>query len=328
LTSRVSSAGVLTIASALMALALCAVAALPSPARAAPVPATAARDTAPVARMSVPRALPAATRGEVVLVDVRAPGQRALGHIRGDIHVPLEQLPARTAELPKDRTLVFYCSCPAEELALDAARAMIAAGGARVAALVGGFDAWRAGGGPVVVDAPWEVVFRVDDPPGGWGKTPVDSARCRYARDDSVAFQGSASGRITCLPGPAPPGRGFAGFTQRVPAGALPGRRVTLSAELKSEGVERPAFLWIAAEDADGRMIPLAPPDAAAAAGTTDWRFVQVSGVVPPVARRLLVGLSLPAAGRVWLDDVRLVAEEESGMPRIRMVIENHGFEE
>jgi hypothetical protein len=30
----------------------------------------------------------------------------------------------------------------------------------------------------------------------------------------------------------------------------------------------------------------------------------------------------------VWLDDVRVVAGEEPGLPRVRVVVENHGFED
>ena len=72
---------------------------------AAPVPPT--PDTAAVERMSVPQAMLAAKRGEVVLVDVRLDGQRALGHVTGDVHIPLTQLAARTGELPAGKKWLF-----------------------------------------------------------------------------------------------------------------------------------------------------------------------------------------------------------------------------
>src|SRR5262249_20209199 len=131
-------------------------------------------DTAAVARIGAPQAILAATRGEVRLVDVRPAGQRALGHIKGDLHLPIDRLPARLGELPRDRKLLFYCSCHAEETALEAARLLIQAGGTRVAVLVGGYDAWRAAGGPTQADATWEEIFRPDLPPAGWGRVPVD----------------------------------------------------------------------------------------------------------------------------------------------------------
>jgi rhodanese-related sulfurtransferase len=125
--------------------------------------------------------------------------QRQVGHIRDDLSMPIEILPAEQSKLPRNRTLIFYCSCPAEELALEAARVLIEAGDHKVAVLVGGFDAWRAAQGPVEMGRTWNEAFRVDDVPTGWGKTPVDTMRCRYALDAKVASHGAASGCITCV---------------------------------------------------------------------------------------------------------------------------------
>ena len=194
-----------------------------------------------------------------------------------------------------------------------------------MAVLVGGYDAWRLANGPVQVDAGWESVFRVDDPPSGWGKTPVDTARCRYSRDAKAAHRGGASACITCLP--VVDARGFAGFSQRIDARGMRGVPLTLSVMLRSEKLERHAFLWIAAEDAQGRTMPLTPPDGATVTGTKDWHAVQVAGVVPMDAVNVLVGVSLVTAGRLWIDDVRLVADPP-GRPGVRVVLQNHGFEE
>jgi rhodanese-related sulfurtransferase len=292
--------------------------------------ATVKPDTVPVARVSIPQALLAATRGEILLVDVRPPGQRALGHIRGDAPVPFEQLAAAHGTLPpgfpKDRKLVFYCSCTAEEVALDAARAVIAAGNTRVAVLVGGYDGWRAAQGPIQVDETWEEVFKVDQPPTGWGKVPVDTMRCRYARDDSVAGRGRACARIACRPDTS--ARGFAGYVQRLDPRGLLGRAVTLSAMVRTADVEHGAFLWVGAEDAQGRFMRVTKPDADLLVGTQGWRVSQVSGVIPPDAARVLIGISLPTSGRLWLDDVRVVAPEGGGLPYLRAVVENPSFEE
>ena len=282
-------------------------------------------DTLPVARMSVPHAMLAANRGDILVVDVRPAGQRALGHIRGDVHIPFDRLADRQAELPRDRRLVFYCTCPAEEVALDAARILLQAGAPHVAVLVGGYDGWRAAGGSIQVDATWEEIFRVDQPPAGWGKTPVDTLRCRYERDDSITARGRASARITCVP--VATSRGFAGYTQRLGAEGLSGRRVTLSAMVRTENVERGVFLWIGAEDAQGRVIGMTRPDSGPIVGTQDWRLSEVSGVVPAAAVRVLIGVSLMTSGRVWLDDVRLVATEEGDLPKVQIVVRNPGFE-
>lgn len=288
--------------------------------------ASAGADTLPVARMNIPQAIAAASRGEVLLVDVRPPGQRALGHIRDDVHVPFDRMVAGQVQLPKDRRLVFYCSCHAEEVALDAARLQLKKGNANVAVLVGGYDDWRQAGGPTQVDATWEEIFKLDEPPVGWGKTPVDPKRCRYEVDHSIAERGAASARITCVRDTT--ARGFAGYTQKLDPAALRGRKVTLSAMVRTQDAEPGAFLWIGAEDAQGRVMGMTPPEANRCAGTQDWRLVEVSGVVPPTAVKLLIGVSLMASGTVWLDDVRLAAAEDRGMPRVRVVVRNQGFEE
>lgn len=44
-----------------------------------------------------------------LLVDVRTPQEYNERHIPGALNLPLQELEARTAELPKDRTLVLYC---------------------------------------------------------------------------------------------------------------------------------------------------------------------------------------------------------------------------
>jgi len=293
----------------------------------APARASLARpDTLAVARMGVPQAMLAATQGDILLVDVRPAGQRALGHIRGDVHMPLERLAAGPVEVPPNRQLVFYCSCPAEEAALDAARILLAAGQPQVAVLVGGYDSWRAAGGPTQVDETWEEVFMVDAPPAGWGKVPVDTMRCRYARDDSVAARGTASARVACAPDTS--ARGFAGYVQRLDPKGLLGRSVTLSAMVRTQDTAQGAFLWIGAENAQGRFMRVTRPDEDLIVGTQDWRISQVGGVVPSDAARVLIGISLMTSGRVWLDDVRLVTTEEGGLPRVRAVVENPSFEE
>jgi rhodanese-related sulfurtransferase len=285
-----------------------------------------APDTAAVARVGVPQAMLAVERGEAVLIDVRPEGQRRLGHIRGDVSVPIEDLSARQPKLPRDRTLIFYCSCPAEELALEAARDLIQAGDRRVAVLVGGFDAWRGAQGPVEMAHTWEEVFQVDETPSGWGKTPIDTVRCRYARDAGIAAHGAASGRISCVPDSV--AHGFAGFSQRIDPRLCRGRMVVLSAVVRTEQVGRGAFLFVGAQDEEGKFIAMSqsPPDSLA--GTRGWREVEVRGVVPVQADKVLIGLSLVGAGRVWLDDVRLVAPDMNGQPRVRMVVANPGFEE
>jgi glyoxylase-like metal-dependent hydrolase (beta-lactamase superfamily II)/rhodanese-related sulfurtransferase len=76
------------------------------------------------------------------LLDVRAPREREQKFIGGSVSVPLNQLPQRAEELPKDRELLVYCA--------GGYRSSIAAsllqqkGFARVSEIAGGMAAWDA----------------------------------------------------------------------------------------------------------------------------------------------------------------------------------------
>jgi hydroxyacylglutathione hydrolase len=59
--------------------------------------------------IEAPEAFARASRGELVLLDVRGAAEFASGHVPGARHIPLGDLPARAAELPRDRPLALYC---------------------------------------------------------------------------------------------------------------------------------------------------------------------------------------------------------------------------
>ncbi len=77
-----------------------------------------------------------------VLLDVREPWEWAVGSLedRGALHIPLDELAERQAELPEGRPVVVYCRSGARSL--DAARRLVAAGREDVHNLEGGIVAW------------------------------------------------------------------------------------------------------------------------------------------------------------------------------------------
>jgi rhodanese-related sulfurtransferase len=83
-----------------------------------------------------------ASREPPVLVDVREPWEVALCRIEGALAIPLNQLPARVAELPRDRDLVFYCHHGMRSQ--NAALWLERSGYDRLFNLRGGVDAWAA----------------------------------------------------------------------------------------------------------------------------------------------------------------------------------------
>jgi len=82
-------------------------------------------------------------KGEAMVIDVRPPGEFAAGHIPGAINVPIEALPKRLKDLPKDQEIVAYCRGPYCMFALEAVTALRKKG-YRARRLEEGFPEWKA----------------------------------------------------------------------------------------------------------------------------------------------------------------------------------------
>ena len=88
-----------------------------------------------------------------LIVDVRSQTARALEprHIPGALHLPLQGFEQHVKELPRDREIILYCTCPNEASAAQVAKVLMNSGFMRVRPLLGGLDAWIAAGHPVEV---------------------------------------------------------------------------------------------------------------------------------------------------------------------------------
>lgn len=83
--------------------------------------------------------------GDVVVLDVRPEPEYAAAHLPGAVHVPLEELADRLAELPRDREVVAYCRGRYCVLAHDAVRLLREHGITALRAGEGGLE-WRLAG--------------------------------------------------------------------------------------------------------------------------------------------------------------------------------------
>ena len=72
----------------------------------------------------------------------------AIEDVEGKRKIPVSRIEGEIPYLPKDKPIVTYCSCPAEESSGDAAM-ILARGGVQAKALTGGLDAWTALGYPI-----------------------------------------------------------------------------------------------------------------------------------------------------------------------------------
>lgn len=108
-----------------------------------------------IARIGVDelRRLKGGDKGPVV-VDVRSPVVRKLDprFIPGALAMDFAEVDRRLDQLPIDRDIVFYCTCPNEASAASVAKRLMDLGYTRVRPLHGGLDAW--------IEAGYEVEHR------------------------------------------------------------------------------------------------------------------------------------------------------------------------
>jgi len=90
--------------------------------------------------------------GDAVVLDVRPHPEYAGGHLPGAIHIPLDELADRLAELPRDREIVAYCRGQYCVLAHDAVR-LLSAQGLRARRAADGVLEWRLIGLPIETGA-------------------------------------------------------------------------------------------------------------------------------------------------------------------------------
>ena len=101
------------------------------------------------AEITVEQAKKAVDSGQAVMVDVREDLPYRQEHIKGAIHLPAPQTGSRVQELPKDKLLITYCSCPAEQSSLAASQMYRVNGYYNTAFMIGGTDGWKKAGYPM-----------------------------------------------------------------------------------------------------------------------------------------------------------------------------------
>jgi len=85
---------------------------------------------------------------EPLIIDVRSPTARALEPhwIPGALHISLPDVDVHLKDLPRDRDIILYCTCPSEASAARVAKIMMNHGFKQVRPLHGGLEAWVAAG--------------------------------------------------------------------------------------------------------------------------------------------------------------------------------------
>ncbi len=86
----------------------------------------------------------------ILIVDVQPKGAYDAGHIQGAINFPWERDLASNGNLPRDKTLIFYCDCGQEEDSTDVATQLRDKWGySNIKLLEGSWSMWQQMGYPV-----------------------------------------------------------------------------------------------------------------------------------------------------------------------------------
>jgi hydroxyacylglutathione hydrolase len=85
-----------------------------------------------------------------VVLDVRGPGEFEDGHIDGAVLLPLPELNARLADVPRAPRMIVHCKSGYRSVC---AWSVLTANGIEAVDVAGGFDAWAESGAPVVAPA-------------------------------------------------------------------------------------------------------------------------------------------------------------------------------
>jgi len=108
-----------------------------------------------VPRITVEELKKLMTDQQVVVVDVRSADAYKTGHIKGAINLPLDKIQAGDyKDLPRDKRVITYCSCGAEQSSAAATSLLEKAGFKNGATLLGGTNAWQQSGGEMEKASP------------------------------------------------------------------------------------------------------------------------------------------------------------------------------
>jgi hypothetical protein len=135
---------------------------------------------------------------------------------------------------------------------------------------------------------------------GGWSKRGSHPADYDMGLDRNNAFTGSSSGYIRSSK-PAP--QGFGTYMQIFDPTEYRGKRLRLSAYVKSENVENWAGLWMRV-DRDKKPVGFDNMQDRPIKDTQDWTQHAIVLDVDSKATAVAFGILLAGEGAVWIDDV------------------------
>ena len=100
--------------------------------------------------------------------------------------------------------------------------------------------------------------------------------------------------------------KGFGTMMQEADAGPYRGKRLRVKAQVKADGVEQWAGLWLRIDGASKECLGFDNMQSRPIKGTNDWQPYEVVLDVPEASARIAYGILLTGKGNVWIGDFRL----------------------
>ena len=144
--------------------------------------------------------------------------------------------------------------------------------------------------------------------PQGWFLAGSDPRSYLIDRDAAVNYKGKASGRLESTAASA----GFGTMMQTFEPGEYLGKRVRMSAFVRSQEVRRWAGLWLRVDGKNKGTLSFDNMQNRPITGTTDWKRYEIVLDVPSEAVDVAMGILLDGPGKVWISSVDLTVVDAS----------------
>jgi len=138
--------------------------------------------------------------------------------------------------------------------------------------------------------------------PHGWLAAGSNPENYEFILDIKNFYAGTASGLLKAKnTNPT----GFGTLMQDFSAQKYKGKRMRLTAFIKSKNVKDWAGLWMKIEGAGHDVLGFDNMKNRAITGTTDWKKYEIVLDVPKDSKIIAFGILLSGKGEVWIDEVK-----------------------
>ncbi len=148
----------------------------------------------------------------------------------------------------------------------------------------------------------FSTLARSEEAPKGWfkaGKSPKDY---ETAIDREMTYNERPSATLKSI---ATKTGGFATLMQMAKADGYRGKRLRLSAYIRSRDVEQWAGMWLRVDGPKGEPLAFDNMEKRPLKKTTDWAKCEIVVDVPQNAKELAFGLMLTGSGQIWMADLK-----------------------